>query len=151
MASVARPEGDAMTQQAGDAAGERPAGEPAVELVQIEFRMPADHLDSHHVQLAGEFNGWSKTATPMRRSGAHFVATVSLVPGRTYRYKFLVDGERWENDWSADAYVPNEYGGDDSLIDLTTISTPERAADPDSPGAAVDDRHGEIPEPNEPA
>lgn len=26
--------------------------------------------------------------------------------------------ERWENDWAADAYLPNDLGGDDSVIDV---------------------------------
>ena len=34
-------------------------------------------------------------------------------------YRYLVDGERWENDWAADTYAPNDYGGDDSVVDLT--------------------------------
>jgi hypothetical protein len=116
--------------------------------------MPADHVEAQQVHLVGEFNDWSRTATPMVRSGSHFVATVRVPTGRTYRYKFLVDGHRWENDWHADAYVSNEYGGDDSLLDLT--GAPRTAADsapldPESPGAAIDNTTGDIPEPNEPA
>jgi hypothetical protein len=26
-----------------------------------------------------------------------------------------VDGERWENDWAADAYAPNAFGTEDSV------------------------------------
>lgn len=106
-----------MTQQSGDPA-RLPTGEISDEI-SVEFRMSADHLDAEQVHLVGEFNRWSSTATPMHRVGREFVATVQLVTGRTYRYKFLVDGEVWENDWHADAYVPNEFGGDDSLLDLT--------------------------------
>jgi 1,4-alpha-glucan branching enzyme len=98
-----------MSEYAGDAAGERT----------VEFRMPAEHLDATQVHLVGDFNEWSKTATPMERRGSHFVVTLLLATGRTYRYKFLVDGQQWENDWNADAYVSNEFGGDDSLLDLT--------------------------------
>jgi hypothetical protein len=122
--------------------------DPPSELVTVDFRMTADHLDAEQVHLVGEFNDWSHTATPMERSGSHFVATVRLARGRTYRYKFLVDGTRWENDWHADSYVSNEFGGDDSVLDLTGPVKPD---DPDSPGAAIDDLVGEIPEPNEPA
>ena len=43
-------------------------------------------------------------------------ATVALGPGRTYRYRYLLDGQRWENAWLADGYVPNPYGSDDSLV-----------------------------------
>jgi 1,4-alpha-glucan branching enzyme len=88
-------------------------------MVDVEFRMSTAHLEAGEVHLVGEFNEWSRTATPMQRVDDHFTVTVSLAPGRTYRYKFLVNGEEWENDWHADAYVPNEFGGNDSLLDLT--------------------------------
>ncbi len=29
-----------------------------------------------------------------------------------------LDGERWENDWSADEYVANAYGSDDSVVSV---------------------------------
>jgi hypothetical protein len=116
--------------------------------------MAAEHLEAASVHLVGEFNGWSSTAHPMARSGNQFVVEVPLAPGRTYRYKFLIDGTRWENDWNADAYVPNEFGGDDSVLDLSgaspTSPTPP-PSDPDAPGSGVDDPDGEVPEPNEPA
>ena len=69
------------------------------------------------VHLCGEFNDWSPTATPMtRRKDGTFRVTVALEPGRSYRFRYLLDGDRWENDWAADDYVPNEYGGDDSVV-----------------------------------
>lgn len=69
------------------------------------------------VHLCGEFNDWSPTATPMtRRKDGTFRVTVALEPGRSYRFRYLLDGDRWENDWAADDYVPNEHGGDDSVV-----------------------------------
>lgn len=36
-----------------------------------------------------------------------------------------LDGQRWQNDWAADSYVPNEHGGDDSQLDLrATVPSP---------------------------
>jgi 1,4-alpha-glucan branching enzyme len=129
-----------------DPTSEAPVGESPIS---VRFAMPADHLDAHTVHLVGEFNDWSHTDHPMSRRGNQFVTEVSLAPGLTYRYKFLIDGTRWENDWTADAYVPNEFGGDDSVIDLR--GGRPASVDPDAPGAAVDDVVGEVPEPNEPA
>jgi hypothetical protein len=34
------------------------------------------------------------------------------------RFRYLLDGERWENDWTADAYVPNSFGSDDSVVEV---------------------------------
>jgi hypothetical protein len=109
----------------GDGAGAlvayRPAGGLAVlapPVVTATFRMP-DIGQAQAVALVGEFNDWSATEHPMTRAGDAWVACVVLRRGRTYRYRYLLDGSRWENDWSADAYVPNEFGGEDSVLDLT--------------------------------
>jgi hypothetical protein len=65
----------------------------------------------------------------MQRGEDGFVAEVSLPAGRVYRFRYLLDGERWENDWAADAYVANEFGGDDSVIDLTVTGPRQRLVD----------------------
>jgi len=71
------------------------------------------------VAVAGDFNDWSVESHRMRqREDGSFAITLTLEPGRAYQYRYWVDDERWENDWSADAYEPNEYGGDNSLLDL---------------------------------
>jgi len=31
-----------------------------------------------------------------------------------------------ENDWRADRYEPNDFGGDDSVVDLTDIELPAK-------------------------
>jgi 1,4-alpha-glucan branching enzyme len=65
--------------------------------------------DIESIHLVGDFNEWSYTATPMRRRGSRFTAALQLGPGR-YRYQYLVDGERWENDWAADDYEETPAG-----------------------------------------
>ena len=88
-------------------------------VVEIVFTLPAA-VDGHTASLVGEFNAWNPTRHPMQRADdGSFAVTVPLEIGRTYQYRFFVDGERWDNDWNADAYVPNEFGGENSLIDLT--------------------------------
>jgi hypothetical protein len=89
--------------------------EPSPATLRRTFRLPAA-VGARTVHLVGDVNGWSRAATPMRRDGAWFTVDVDLEPGRSYRYRYLLDGERWENDWSADAYVPNGFGSDDSVV-----------------------------------
>lgn len=73
--------------------------------------------------VCGEWNDWSAGADVMRRDAeGGFSVTVDLEAGRPYRFRYLLDGERWDNDWAADAYVPNSFGGDDSVVDLTALA-----------------------------
>lgn len=82
----------------------------------VTFTLPADER-SQSAALCGEFNDWAPTSHPMtRRKDGSFSVTVSLTAGRQYRYRYLLDGERWTNDPDADGYVPNPYGGEDSLV-----------------------------------
>ena len=73
--------------------------------------------------VCGEWNAWSADADVMRRDAeGGFSVTVDLDAGRTYRFRYLLDGQRWDNDWAADAYVGNDFGGDDSVVDLTALA-----------------------------
>jgi 1,4-alpha-glucan branching enzyme len=73
--------------------------------------------------VCGEWNGWSADADVMKRDAeGGFSVTVDLDAGRAYRFRYLLDGQRWDNDWAADAYQPNDFGGDDSVVDLTALA-----------------------------
>lgn len=82
----------------------------------VTFELPPGSANER-VSLCGEFNDWSQDATPLtRRKDGRFSATLSLPQGRSYRFKYLVDGERWENDGNADEYWDNDYGSKDSVV-----------------------------------
>jgi 1,4-alpha-glucan branching enzyme len=84
----------------------------------VTFTVPAA-VGAQEVFLCGEFNDWSETSHPLkRRKDGRFSSTLSLEAGRSYRFRYLLDGERWENDEAADAYTSNPFGGDDSIIQV---------------------------------
>jgi pimeloyl-ACP methyl ester carboxylesterase len=56
-----------------------------------------DHPKAKSVALAGTFNNWNTESTPMTRNGPDWSVKINLTPG-TYRYKFVVDKERWTVD-----------------------------------------------------
>ena len=73
--------------------------------------------------VCGEWNDWSAGADVMHRDAeGGFSVTVDLDAGRAYRFRYLLDGQRWDNDWAADAYVRNDFGADDSVVDLTALA-----------------------------
>jgi 1,4-alpha-glucan branching enzyme len=88
--------------------------------VQVTFELPATRW-AEQVNLVGEFNDWDTAATPMShsRSDAPWRVTIGLAPGRRYRFRYLVDGKEWLNDWHADDFLENPYGSYDSVVDLT--------------------------------
>ncbi len=83
---------------------------------EVTFEL-AGAVSGTEVNLCGEFNDWSETSLPLSvNEDGNFVVTVLLEAGRVYRYRYLIDGTRWENDWLADDYVTNEFGGEDSAV-----------------------------------
>lgn len=86
--------------------------------VKVVFTLPAA-IYADEVALCGEFNNWRYDDIKLARDrSGDWHTTVALEPGRAYRYRFLLDGQRWENAWNADQYLPNPYGGDDSVLVL---------------------------------
>jgi 1,4-alpha-glucan branching enzyme len=82
----------------------------------VTFDLPGD-VDAGSASLCGEFNDWDPSSHPMiQRKDGRFSTTVSLQVGQAYRFRYLLDGERWENDWAADGYALNAFGVEDSLV-----------------------------------
>ena len=84
----------------------------------VTFELPAEYA-GEMVCLCGDFNSWSAEAAPMtKRKDGRFSTTLTLPQGQAYRYRYLVDGERWVDDPAADEYVDNGFGTKDSVVVL---------------------------------
>jgi 1,4-alpha-glucan branching enzyme len=82
----------------------------------VTFSVPAE-ANAQSAQLCGDFTDWEKAPKKMTlyKDGS-FKVTLTLKPKKRYQFRYLLDGERWENDWGADEYVPNEFGTEDSVL-----------------------------------
>lgn len=84
----------------------------------VTFKLPKEAApEAQVVTVVGDFNNWNETEAQMKKlKNGDFTLTVDLSSEKEYRYRYLIDSSRWENDWQADSYVPNPFGCDDSLI-----------------------------------
>lgn len=91
---------------------------PRVNAAKLEFAFHGDAAES--VSLAGDFNGWISTATPFEKQadGVWRAQIELLSPGR-YRYKLVVNGERWIEDPANAMKEPDEYGGFNSILHIS--------------------------------
>lgn len=81
----------------------------------IEFQLYDPQ--ARKVFIAGTFNDWNPTATPMRQQGdGKWTAVLKLKPGR-YEYKFVVDGN-WQADPMSWQSVRNAFDGFNSVVDV---------------------------------
>jgi hypothetical protein len=69
------------------------------------------------VSLAGDFNGWDKTAHALAKdeSGLWSTQIDAPKPGR-YNYKFVVDGQSWREDPNNGLKAVDGYGGLNSVL-----------------------------------
>ena len=79
----------------------------------VELKLDAPQAQT--VSLAGSFNNWDATKTPMRKGGSGtWIARVFLPPGR-HEYRFVVDGN-WISDPNAKESVANPHGEANSVV-----------------------------------
>jgi 1,4-alpha-glucan branching enzyme len=69
------------------------------------------------VFIAGTFNDWHPSATPMVAVGdGRWIKTLELEPG-THEYLFVIDG-RWVADPGSAITVPNPFGGINCCVNV---------------------------------
>jgi len=78
-------------------------------VCKVTFSMPAEAApEAKEVKLVGEFSEWTESPIEMKKlKNGSFKTVVSLETGKEYEFRYVIDGDRWENDWEADAYRPN--------------------------------------------
>jgi 1,4-alpha-glucan branching enzyme len=90
-------------------------------VYKVTFQIPVEMANAAtQANVVGEFNNWSTSATPMKKSkNGAFSATVELEKGRSYQFRYLLGQSCWENDPDADGYLPTPFGNStNSVIDL---------------------------------
>ena len=82
----------------------------------VTFELPQD-IEAKDASLVGEFNDWDSNAHPLKKVKSVWKTTLDLEQGREYQFRYLVNGQEWYNDDSADRYVPNHIDGDNSVVE----------------------------------
>lgn len=74
-----------------------------------------DHNTSDKVYLAGDFNHWNYTQTPLKKSTkGKWAVTLKLTKGE-HQFRYVCNNQ-WYNDSNADKYINNGYGCENSVI-----------------------------------
>ncbi|MCC2615378.1 isoamylase early set domain-containing protein [Aestuariibacter halophilus] len=87
-------------------------------VCKVTFKLSAQEAQqADSVKLVGDFNDWNSNTAPMKKlkNGA-FTSTVELPKDNEYQFRYLLNDSAWENDWSADDYVPSGVGNEDNSL-----------------------------------
>jgi 1,4-alpha-glucan branching enzyme len=86
---------------------------------EVTFELDPDGAET--VDLVSEANDWQPVKMSKRRKDGVYYTKVRLPKESRFQFRYLVDGESWVNDNEADAYVKNEFGGENSVV-ITSAS-----------------------------
>jgi 1,4-alpha-glucan branching enzyme len=88
------------------------------DVCKVTFRLPKVAASgAMKASIVGDFNNWNIYATPMKKlKSGDFTITLELEPNKEYQFRYLIDDDRWENDWNADKYVKSPFGSDNSVV-----------------------------------
>jgi hypothetical protein len=103
----------ALVNERGASLAMTPAGSRSTRPV--TFRLAPD-FGARVAEVAGDFSAWSPVAMIGDVSNGFWIE-LELDPGRRWRYRFLLDGERWVNDPAAPLFVTGPNGAPTSAID----------------------------------
>ncbi|HHF2950709.1 TPA: isoamylase early set domain-containing protein [Vibrio diabolicus] len=85
--------------------------------VEVTFELDKDQWDSIHI--AGDFNNWQPEQMKLVKKSRQFKFKTRLPKEQNVQFRYLLNDAKWENDPQADAYVPNAFGSDNSVVCTT--------------------------------
>ncbi len=95
----------------------KPAPAPTSPRVRLSWTRPG----AQAVFLAGTFNQWHPTATPLQCASGDCWSVELELPAGVYEYRFIIDGA-WVHDPEAAESVPNPFGGVNSVLRVATAA-----------------------------
>ncbi|MEO7282898.1 isoamylase early set domain-containing protein [Gelidibacter sp.] len=86
-------------------------------ICKVTFSVPAE--EAKEVSVLGCFNEWNaeKAVKLKKLKNGTFKGTVDLAKDDSYEFRYLVDGT-FVNDAHADAYVANQFGAENAVMNL---------------------------------
>ncbi len=91
----------------------------AATTTKVTFTLPSAAVQTaQSVAVIGEFNNWDllKGTELKKQKDGSFSTTLELEVGKEYQYRFLINGEVWENAWDAPKYVETPFGTYNSVV-----------------------------------
>lgn len=83
---------------------------------EVTFELP--EIEAESVALVCEHNEWTPVEMKKAKDGT-FRTKIKVDKNSRYQYRFLVEGQTWENDDHADDYVSNRFGTRNCVVDTT--------------------------------
>lgn len=88
----------------------------------VTFKIPKEISSAHtKASVVGDFNGWDEKKHPMKKlkSDGTFSISIDLDTGKSYQFRYLLDGNHYVNEPEADKQIVTHFGdSENSVIEL---------------------------------
>ena len=89
---------------------------------ETEVTFAFTHPDAEDVQLVAEFTNWQPLAMKFNKKEQAFKLKTRLPVDQQFHFRYLINGDTWDNDHHADAYVANSFGSENSVVNTQRMS-----------------------------
>ena len=96
---------------------EKSSGRSVIKLKRLEFHLPAPFAKS--VKLAADFTDWEKFPLDLIKSEDGVWHTIVPLPPGHYSYRFIVDGEWWDDPNPIRRFQENPFGTTNTMVEVT--------------------------------
>lgn len=84
----------------------------------VSVRLVLHAPTAGQVQVAGTFNDWTPQAAPLRQGTDGTWHTTLQLPRGRHEYMFVIDGDQWVSDPTADLSGPDDFGQTNTILDV---------------------------------
>ena len=88
-------------------------------VCKVTFSLTKDEaLSAEKIQLLGDFNSWNvEEAVELKKfKNGTYKTTLNLETEKEYKFKYLFDETKWENDVTADSYADNGISAEGNFV-----------------------------------
>ena len=89
-------------------------------VCKVKFTLEGEqYTNASSIVLIGDFNEWKIGETPLKKSKTgQWSVSLDLESGKSYEFRYLIDGTLWENDPEADGLKNSGLGSENSVLSL---------------------------------
>ncbi|MFC3811517.1 isoamylase early set domain-containing protein [Lacihabitans lacunae] len=86
-------------------------------VCKVSFELTPDEVQGTAVSILGDFNDWKASETLLKKQkNGNFKTTLEFPVGQEIQFRYLVDGQNWLNDQSADKFVESGVSNDQNSV-----------------------------------
>ena len=89
---------------------------------EAEVTFEFSHPDAKDVCLFGEFNDWQPVPMKFNKKQGVFKCKQRLPLDHEFHFRYLINGDLWDNDHQADSYIANSFGTENSVVNTQRVN-----------------------------